>query len=72
MTDILDQAQKLEELQRKVALKNRFQAVHRPSLTHCQDCDEPIPEKRRRMINGCTRCVDCQAIYELKRQNFRK
>lgn len=24
MTDILDQAQKLEELQRKVALENRF------------------------------------------------
>lgn len=72
MTDLLDQAQKFEELQRDVALKKRFQAVHRQSLTHCQDCDEPIPEQRRRMINGCTRCVDCQAIYEQKRQGFRR
>lgn len=31
------------------------------SLTHCEDCDEPIPEARRRAVPGVRRCVTCQA-----------
>lgn len=31
------------------------------SLTHCEDCDEPIPEARRRAVPGVRRCVACQA-----------
>ena len=30
------------------------------SLTHCADCDEPIPERRREAIPGVTLCVECQ------------
>ncbi|AVO39581.1 DksA/TraR family C4-type zinc finger protein [Pukyongiella litopenaei] len=30
------------------------------SLTHCADCEEPIPEARRRAIPGVKLCIDCQ------------
>ena len=30
------------------------------SLTHCAECDEPIPEKRRAAIPGVKLCIDCQ------------
>ena len=29
------------------------------SLTHCADCDEPIPEARRAAIPGVKLCVEC-------------
>ncbi|MBS0126583.1 DksA/TraR family C4-type zinc finger protein [Thetidibacter halocola] len=31
------------------------------SLTHCADCDEPIPEARRQAIPGVKLCIDCAA-----------
>ena len=34
------------------------------SLTHCVECEEPIPEARRRAVPGCQLCVDCQAAQE--------
>ena len=30
------------------------------SLTHCAECEEPIPEARRRAIPGVKLCIDCQ------------
>lgn len=30
------------------------------SRTHCAECDEPIPEARRRAMPGVTLCVDCR------------
>lgn len=30
------------------------------SLTHCAECEEPIPEKRRAAISGVKLCIDCQ------------
>ncbi|MCK3658562.1 molecular chaperone DnaK [Pasteurellaceae bacterium Pebbles2] len=67
MTDILDKAQAIEEQQRELALR-RFQAVHRPSKSHCEDCGEAIPQKRRELVVGCARCIDCQQIYEIERR----
>ncbi|UWQ17856.1 DksA/TraR family C4-type zinc finger protein [Jannaschia sp. M317] len=29
------------------------------SLTHCADCEEPIPEARRAALPGVKLCVDC-------------
>ncbi|WP_224815829.1 DksA/TraR family C4-type zinc finger protein [Hasllibacter sp. MH4015] len=29
------------------------------SLTHCADCDEPIPEARRKALPGVKLCIDC-------------
>ncbi|MDF1717101.1 MAG: DksA/TraR family C4-type zinc finger protein [Antarcticimicrobium sp.] len=30
------------------------------SLTHCAECEEEIPEKRRLAIPGVKLCIDCQ------------
>jgi phage/conjugal plasmid C-4 type zinc finger TraR family protein len=30
------------------------------SLTHCAECEEPIPEARRVAIPGVKLCIDCQ------------
>ena len=30
------------------------------SLSHCEECGEPIPEARRAAVPGVRRCVDCQ------------
>ena len=29
------------------------------SLTHCAECEEPIPEARRKAIPGVKLCIDC-------------
>ena len=32
-----------------------------PGLTHCAECEEPIPEARRAAVPGVKLCVDCVA-----------
>lgn len=34
------------------------------SLTHCEECDEAIPEARRKALPGVRFCVACQSILE--------
>jgi len=34
------------------------------SLTHCAECEEPIPEARRKAVPGVRRCVDCQEEWD--------
>ena len=31
------------------------------SLTHCAECEEPIPEARQKAVPGVKLCVDCVA-----------
>ncbi len=31
------------------------------SLTHCAECEEPIPEARRQALPGVKLCLDCMA-----------
>ena len=31
-----------------------------PSLSHCEECDAPIPEARQEAIRGVRLCVTCQ------------
>ena len=41
----------------------RMKARRQPtgeSLTHCAECEEPIPEKRRTALPGVKLCIDCQ------------
>ena len=37
-----------------------------PSLEECEDCGEEIPEQRRTLVMGCTRCIYCQGLFERK------
>ncbi len=38
----------------------RSQLPKGPSLTHCEQCDEPIPQARRKAVTGVRSCVACQ------------
>lgn len=39
------------------------------SLSHCEECDEPIAEARRKAIPGVRHCIQCQTEIE-KQQTF--
>jgi phage/conjugal plasmid C-4 type zinc finger TraR family protein len=45
----------------------RSQLPRGPGLTHCEECDAPIPEARRQAIPGVRLCVACQS--ELDKQH---
>ncbi|MET4616516.1 phage/conjugal plasmid C-4 type zinc finger TraR family protein [Stenotrophomonas sp. 2619] len=38
----------------------RAQLKQGPGLTHCEHCDAPIPEARRKAVPGVRLCVRCQ------------
>ena len=38
----------------------RSQLPSGESLCHCEECDAPIPEGRRRAVPGVRLCVSCQ------------
>jgi phage/conjugal plasmid C-4 type zinc finger TraR family protein len=64
MADSMDIVQQRtdEMLARNIAnIVNRAPAI---SASFCEDCDAPIPEKRRRAYLGVTRCFSCQEIEE--------
>jgi len=64
MADSMDMAQARAE---ELLARNIASVVNRPvsvSASFCEDCDAPIPEQRRRVVRGVTRCVDCQDIAE--------
>lgn len=38
----------------------RSQLRQGPGLTHCEECEAPIPEARRKAVPGVRVCVRCQ------------
>ncbi|MDY0212568.1 MAG: TraR/DksA C4-type zinc finger protein [Desulfuromonadaceae bacterium] len=62
--DDADRAQRDAELLAR--LEERAAALRtRPiTRTHCIDCEEPIPEGRRKAVPGCQRCIECQELHE--------
>lgn len=42
----------------------RSQLGNGESETHCEECDNPIPEARRKAIPGVRLCVACQSALE--------
>lgn len=63
MADTADIAtDRIEQLlEDRLAARVRYQGV---SLTHCVDCGDPIPQRRRENIPGVERCVTCQELEE--------
>lgn len=55
----IDQALAARRLAAKPAL-----AAH--SFLYCEACDEPIPEARRLAQPGCSQCVECLALEEVR------
>ena len=46
----------------------RAQLPAGPSLTHCEECGEAIPEARREAVPGVRLCVPCQAERDEQNQ----
>ena len=62
--DDADHAQRLEEKQRELALKNiRGQSSLKVSEKFCVECGVRIPEARRN-LGGIKLCIDCQTDLE--------
>lgn len=40
------------------------------SLTHCEECDAPIPEARRKAVPGVRLCVPCQTEQDKQDASF--
>jgi phage/conjugal plasmid C-4 type zinc finger TraR family protein len=40
------------------------------SLTHCEECEEAIPEARRQAIPGVRLCVNCQSEHDKNKSVF--
>lgn len=64
--EIIDQANELAELQREAAIAKCRINHAAVSATHCRDCGEEIPERRRELVAGCQRCVSCASDIELR------
>ncbi|MEL7132533.1 MAG: DksA/TraR family C4-type zinc finger protein [Pseudomonadota bacterium] len=45
----------------ELARMNARRAPVGDSLTHCAECEEPIPEARRAAVPGVKLCVECVA-----------
>ncbi|MEF3090439.1 TraR/DksA family transcriptional regulator [Raoultella scottii] len=62
--EIIDQANELAELQREAAIAKCRINHNAVSATHCVECGDEIPMRRREVVAGCQRCADCQEVAE--------
>ncbi|NGX89578.1 TraR/DksA family transcriptional regulator [Rahnella sp. Lac-M11] len=71
MADWMDESQEyqLTVLQEQIARATH--TTRAPSAYFCEDCGSVIPEKRRKIIPGVQRCIECQEINELRKKNYR-
>lgn len=46
----------------------RSQLPEGESLMHCQECDAPIPEARRKAVPGVKLCIACQTEHDRQHQ----
>jgi phage/conjugal plasmid C-4 type zinc finger TraR family protein len=73
VADIADFANDLvqERLDQALAARNAAKpALAAHSFLFCEDCEEPIPEKRRVAQQGCTQCLNCQSITESREARY--
>jgi len=65
--DECDNASRIASFMDRVFLEARLRRATGTgpvTFTHCEECDEEIPEARRIAEPGCTLCVDCKAAKE--------
>jgi phage/conjugal plasmid C-4 type zinc finger TraR family protein len=48
----------------------RSQLPRGPSLSHCEECDGPIPEARRQAVPGVRLCIACQEALDREQGPF--
>ncbi len=72
MCDQVDHVGEIIEFHTDLAIKTiRGQIKQTPSLEFCECCDVEIPQKRRELIQGVTKCVHCQTLEERNAKIYR-
>ncbi|MBP2156199.1 TraR/DksA family transcriptional regulator [Erwinia rhapontici] len=66
MADSMDLVQQRVEENLAHALANTLKRPAAPSAFFCECCNSPIPEARRKALDGVTLCVSCKEYDELK------
>ncbi|HBQ1802557.1 TPA: TraR/DksA family transcriptional regulator [Klebsiella pneumoniae] len=69
--ELIDQANELAERRLEMTIQNMRINHAAISATHCRDCGEEIPERRRELVAGRQRCADCQEIEEILKKHRR-
>lgn len=67
--DEFDRASEQEMLFRNHAIEAVRSIFSGESLLYCEDCDEKIPDARRKLIQGCRTCVRCAREREKNNGN---
>lgn len=62
--EIIDQANELAERRLEQTIQNMRINHNAVSATHCVDCGDEIPMRRREVVAGCQRCAECQEVAE--------
>ncbi|HHO9698199.1 TPA: TraR/DksA family transcriptional regulator [Citrobacter braakii] len=65
-SEIIDQASALEEMMRDHAIQAHRLNHSAVSATHCEECGDKLLDARRKAYPGCTMCVACLQIVELR------
>jgi len=68
MRDTIDRANDLAQQEIDNIIAKRQTVFVGESAINCFECGEPIPEKRRQLLQGCKLCVDCQGLRERLRK----
>ena len=71
MSDEIDRANDHAALVLESQINAARAVVSQPSAFECGSCGKPIPAARRLAVMGCTMCVDCKAVFELKNKHYR-
>jgi phage/conjugal plasmid C-4 type zinc finger TraR family protein len=65
--DLADMADKQIEDRLTQALahtQSRRKAASAGYSTHCEECGEPIPPERHKILPDCATCIDCANLLE--------
>ena len=75
MTDILDQASKLEEQQRAASLAKQQANREKPLIINgvrcCLGCEITVPNERIKAVDA-VRCIPCQVHEEAIQKHYRR
>jgi phage/conjugal plasmid C-4 type zinc finger TraR family protein len=71
VTDVIDQAQQLEEANRTQAIARTVAPLAAEGSDDCAGCGDPIEALRRAAMPSARRCADCEAARERRAREFR-
>lgn len=64
--ELIDTANELIERNLAETIKAHRLNPNAVSATHCEECGDQLSDERRKAYPGCTMCVECLAVLELR------